>query len=211
MSSVALQAVDTRPFWLRRLHSLVGIIPLGAWIVYHFNVHSYSHAGPEVYNAKLAAMYASPMHLAVSIFLVYLPLLYHSIYGLVVTRQAQPNFLQYSTIRNWIYVLQRVSGIGLLLFIPAHLVKARFSEFFLNEQMSWAHEAAGFAMPLTIVVYLLGIFGVAFHLGNGLFLFGFHWGLWVTERAQKVAAAVSVLLFLALAGMGIYAMIGFMQ
>lgn len=214
MSSLAQAAgaTDARHFLARRLHSLVGIVPLGAFVVYHFWFHSYSHAGAEVYDRKLAELYAWPLKTLFSWITVYLPLIYHSIYGLFITKEAGPNFLAYGWFRNWMYTLQRASGIGLLLFIPAHLVKARFPDlFFPGETVSFAHVAEGYHHALTIAVYVAGIVGTAFHLANGVFTFGITWGLWTGPAAQRRASFFSVALFVVLAAMGFWAMIGFFR
>ncbi|MGH7725511.1 MAG: succinate dehydrogenase [Candidatus Eiseniibacteriota bacterium] len=203
-------ASSTRHFTLRRIHSLVGVLPLGTFLVYHFWFHAQSHLGPAVYDGKLAELYASPFKHVFAWLTVYLPLAYHSIYGIFITREAAPNFLAYGRFRNWMYVLQRASGIGLLLFIPAHLVKARFPHvFFAGERMSFAHEAEGLRHLLTILVYVAGILGACFHLANGLFTFGITWGLWIGPNAQARAARVSIALFVLFSAMGFYALAGF--
>ena len=206
----AATTTGTRHFVLRRLHSLVGIVPLGAFVAFHFWFHAYSHGGAAVYDQKLAELYAWPLKTFFAWLTVYLPLIYHSIYGLFITREAAPNFLAYGWFRNWMYTLQRASGIGLLLFIPAHLVKARWPHvFFPGETMSYAHEAHGLTIPLTIAVYLAGILGTAFHLANGVFTFGITWGIWTGPASQRRASFASVALFVVLTAMGLWAMAGF--
>jgi succinate dehydrogenase / fumarate reductase cytochrome b subunit len=210
--AAAAPAATSRHFVYRRIHSLVGVVPLGTFLVFHFWFHAHSWLGATAYDQKLAELYASPFKNAFAWVTVYLPLIYHSVYGLFITREAGPNFLAYGWFRNWMYTLQRASGIGLLLFIPAHLVKARFAHvFFPGEQMSFHHMADGYTHLLTVLVYVAGILGAAFHLGNGVFTFGITWGLWTGERAQRRAAACSVILFLILAGMGFWAMAGFFR
>jgi succinate dehydrogenase / fumarate reductase cytochrome b subunit len=209
-SAPAATAAASGHFLARRLHSLVGIVPLGAVLVFHFWFHAYSHAGPAVYDQKLAELYAWPLKTLLAWITVYLPLIYHSIYGLFITREAGPNFLAYGYFRNWMYTLQRASGIGLLLFIPAHLVKARWPHvFFPGESMSFAHEVEGFQHALTVAVYVAGIVGAAFHLANGAFTFGITWGWWTGPAAQRRASFASIALFALLLGMGFWAMIGF--
>jgi succinate dehydrogenase / fumarate reductase cytochrome b subunit len=208
----AAPAAAARHFLLRRLHSLVGVVPLGAFIVFHFWFHSYSHEGPAAYDQKLAELYAWPLKTLLSWLTVYLPLIYHSIYGLFITHESSPNFLAYGWFRNWMYTLQRASGVGLLLFIPAHLVKARFPHvFWPGESMSYAHVAEGYHHALTVAVYLAGILGAAFHLANGVFTFGITWGWWTGQAAQRRASFGSFALFLLLAAMGLWAMSGFFR
>ena len=159
---------------------------------------------------RLAELYAWPLKTIFSWAFVYLPLIYHSIYGLVITKEAAPNFLAYGYFRNWMYTLQRASGIGLLLFILAHLVKARFPHvFFPGEHMSFAHVAEGYTHPLTVAVYLAGILGAAFHLANGVFTFGITWGWWIGPAAQRRASYASIVFFVVLLAMGLWAMLGF--
>ena len=39
--------IEHRSFWARRLHSLSGVIPIGAFLVEHFFTNSFSRQGPE--------------------------------------------------------------------------------------------------------------------------------------------------------------------
>ncbi|MBI5835609.1 MAG: succinate dehydrogenase [Candidatus Eisenbacteria bacterium] len=197
-------------FTSRRLMSLFGVVPLGTFMVYHFYFHSFSHAGAAVYDENIRRLYAQPFHLAVAFLTVYLPLAWHSVLGFIVTTRSRPNFLQFTFFRNWMYTLQRASAIGLALFIPAHLVKARFSQVFFHQPIAWEHLNEGFRSPLTLGVYALGILGASFHLANGLWNFAVDWGILVGPRAQKAGSWVAVLSFLALAAMGFWAMSGFL-
>jgi succinate dehydrogenase / fumarate reductase cytochrome b subunit len=203
-------------FASRRLMSLFGVLPLGTFMVYHFYFHSFSHAGAAVYNGRLAWLYHQPFHLALAIVTVYLPLAWHSVVGALVTLKSRPNFLQFTFFRNWMYTLQRASAIGLALFIPAHLVKARFSGELFGSAGAWSHMHNAFVnngaeSVLTDSVYVLGILGVAFHLANGLWNFAVDWGILVGPRAQKAGSFVAVALFLVFAAMGFYAMSGFFK
>jgi succinate dehydrogenase / fumarate reductase cytochrome b subunit len=49
------------------------------------------------------------------------PLIYHAVYGLVITVEARPNNLHYPYARNWFYTIQRVTGIILFFFILFHV------------------------------------------------------------------------------------------
>jgi succinate dehydrogenase / fumarate reductase cytochrome b subunit len=48
---------------------------------------------------------------------IFIPLIYHAVYGLVITAEARPNNLAYPYPRNWFYTIQRVTGIILFFFI----------------------------------------------------------------------------------------------
>ncbi len=87
--SESVPTPSTRHFTFRRIHSLVGVLPLGAFVVYHFWFHAYSHQGAAVYDQKLAELYASPLKHLFAWLTVYLLLSYHSLYGLFITREAR--------------------------------------------------------------------------------------------------------------------------
>src|SRR5947199_6251631 len=106
MSTVdAAAAKAPTGLWFKRIHSLVGIVPLGAFILFHFWFHSSSWQGAAVYDQRLSTYYSLPLRTTLSILFIYLPLIYHSIYGLVLTKRDHPIFLAYGILRNWAYVL----------------------------------------------------------------------------------------------------------
>jgi succinate dehydrogenase / fumarate reductase cytochrome b subunit len=70
-----------------------------------------------------------------------------------------------------------------------------------------AHEMR-FHTP-TLVVYILGTLGVAYHLANGLQSFALGWGLVASRRAVKRlewAAAIAFIVLLAMSWSAIYAL-----
>src|SRR6476619_8193722 len=82
--------VERNHFWLRRLHSLTGIVPVGGFLIYHF----YENAAilqPGSTRDKIDAYTEMAVHalglylfLFLEIGVIFLPLLYHALYGLVI-------------------------------------------------------------------------------------------------------------------------------
>ena len=107
-------------FLLRRISSLAGIVPIGLFLVYHIYMQLYLHSGAETYNNEVNSFYDSPLATWALVIVVYIPLLFHSLLGvlLVFENKAQPSYTYFSHLLYW---LQRVSGIGVLLFIIAHV------------------------------------------------------------------------------------------
>lgn len=52
-----------------------------------------------------------PFRYALEIFIIFLPLIYHAVYGVYIAFTAKNNAGQYSYMRNWLFVLQRVISI----------------------------------------------------------------------------------------------------
>ena len=182
-----------RPSWLRRLFSLVGVAPLGIYVVWHLYNNAFALQGPAAFNARLARVTGSPFYQPIVWLAVYVPFLFHALYGLKVTATARPNIRMMPTLRNWKYVLQRASAIGVLLFVPAHVYKTKVSPWLTGTEMSFAHMHEGMLEPVTLAVYVLGMLGVCFHLADGLWLAGITWGLFIGPRGQARGEWLSIL------------------
>jgi succinate dehydrogenase / fumarate reductase cytochrome b subunit len=195
-------------FTLLKLHSLSGVVPIGLFVIYHFYTHNYSWHGPEVWDARVHALYSRPFWPWFEVFAIYLPIAFHAICGVFISLQARP--VPYPYFGNLKYTLQRISGLGLVAFILAHVYKTRFADVFLGVPISWAHEAQGLTRPLTLATYSLGILAAAYHLANGLWTFLISWGITRGPRAYRRTEVASILAFLILAFVGFRAILGFM-
>ncbi len=200
---------DRRFLWLR-LHSLSGIVPVGLFVLLHFYTNSFSVQGPAAFNARLERMERVPFMEAVEILFIYLPILFHAGLGLAITWRGQVNVAAYPHLGNWRYVLQRLSGIGVLLFVGAHVYKTKIEPWIGGFTIDYAHMHEGLSEPITFAVYSLGILGTAYHLANGLWTFAITWGLTVSRSAQKRLTAVAVLLFVVLFLVGMNNILGFL-
>src|SRR5690606_5316130 len=69
----------------RKIHSLVGLIPLGGFFFVHLLTnYSAFKGGPGEFSEKVSAIDKLPLVLGLEIVLIWLPLLYHGVYGLYV-------------------------------------------------------------------------------------------------------------------------------
>lgn len=196
------QRVDTG-FLRSRLASVVAIAPLGVWTVVHlWNNLSAFQGGPAWERA--VTQYDHPAAFFVSSLVALLPLALHTVWGIGRLFSARPNNTRYRYFQNVKYTLQRLAAIGVLLFLGAHLWKAMLEPRLLH------HRAETFAdisyqmhhhLP-TLVVYVLGVLGVAYHLANGIHTFLMGWGIVTSQRALRRLEGVIVGVFLALLAMG---------
>jgi succinate dehydrogenase / fumarate reductase, cytochrome b subunit len=213
--SVASPTASQADFWRARLFSLFGVLPLGAWVLWHFATQSYSQAGSVAYDAKMQDIYAHPLYWPAVILLFYAPFLFHAVWGVFIARKSSWQVTRFNTLQNYKYFFQRLSGIGLLLFLPAHLFKARIEPWL--SQSGEAHKFIHLnhalntqpAAVLTMAVYTAGIVGVAFHLANGLWGFSITWGLVQSRHAQRRLEAATIALFFVFVAFGFYALTGF--
>jgi len=115
----------SRTFILRKLHQLTGIMPLGFFLLEHFYTNSKALSGAADFNAAVKDLQSIPYILFVEIGGIFIPLIYHAVYGMVITIEMRPNNLHYPYARNWFYTIQRMTGIILFFFIAILLRKSR--------------------------------------------------------------------------------------
>ena len=80
----------------------------------------------EVFNKAVQDIHDMPYLLFIEIFGIFMPLLFHSVYGVMISAEAKPNALNYGYGRNWFYMFQRATGIFLFFFILFHILNLRF-------------------------------------------------------------------------------------
>jgi len=185
-----------------RLASLLAIAPLGAWTVLHLWHNLRAFDGPEAWQSAVTE-YSHPVAQLLTLLVVLLPLVLHAAWGIGRIATSRPNNLRYGSYPNLKYLLQRASAVGVLFFLGAHLwlamLEPRLTEGHAEPFADIAHEMR-FHRP-TLVIYLLGTLGVAYHLANGLQSFAMGWGLVGSRRAIRQLEGLSVLTFLVLLGM----------
>lgn len=206
-------------FLLRKLHQITGIVPLGMFYFVHIFTNSKAMNGAASFDKAVAEIHGIPYLLFVEIFGIFLPLLFHSIYGILISAEAKQNVLSYGYGRNWFYVLQRVTGIFLFFFLLFHLLNLRFgvipgltmTPVAGNADKAYAIVAGEFQITWILVIYILGVIATAWHLAYGLFLFAVDWGIVIGNRAQKVTLAASLGLALLLSVVGVNAAFAFVR
>lgn len=207
-STSASTRADGAPssFVLSRLGSLFAVAPLAVWSFIHVLNNLAAFSANEDHGAaweSAVTTYSSPVTQLVTGIVVLLPLVIHIVWGLGRLWTSRANVARYRYYGNLKYVLQRVSALGVLLFIGAHLWLAllhpRLTSGHPEAFRDIAHEMR-WHTP-TLVVYLLGTLGVAYHLGNGAQTFSMGWGIVSSKRALKRLEWVAWVVFLAFLGM----------
>ena len=185
-----------RHFLLRKLHSLSGVLPVGGFLVFHLWTNAKALQGQERFDGAVAEISHMP-YLPLLEVGILLPLAFHAIYGVKLAFEARLNVGKYPYSRNWMYTMQRATGLLAFAFICFHLYeywwqkvagKMAADQFYptLCEKMS---SVVG-GVPVIALVYLVGIAASVFHFANGLWGFCFSWGITVSRRSQMMAAVV---------------------
>lgn len=136
-------------------------------------------------------------------------LLFHALSGLLLVFRARYNVGRYPYSRNWMYTLQRVTGLLAFGFVALHAAniawpvaagEVRAADAMAAMSASLSATQAG--IPLFALGYMLGVAACALHFGNGVWGFCVSWGIATTRRARQRLGAVCGLLGLALLLLG---------
>lgn len=181
---------DRRGSLAQRLHSLSGVVPLGAFLLFHLWISTSLGGARDVYDRQVGFLHGGPVLGFLELVLVILPLLYHAVYG--VMRSFQPRDPNHAYATDVMVTLQRASGIVVLVFVAAHVWEFRVQ--------TWTHGLAvpsystklvehlsstQAGVPFVALGYLVGIAASIFHLANGLSAFCTTWGYAPTFAARQ--------------------------
>lgn len=204
-----------RPFLLRKLHSLTGALPVGGFLVFHLWTNAAALQGQARYDEAVAGISHMPYVRVLELVLIMAPLAFHAIYGVKLALEGRPNVGRYPFTRNWMYTMQRVTGLIAFAYIAFHLWEYWFQklrghmaaeEFYPRLCANLASTVGG--VPVIALVYILGIAACVFHFANGLWAFCFSWGITISRRAQMMSATafgvVGLVVFLLGANTAIY-------
>ncbi|WP_409251562.1 succinate dehydrogenase cytochrome b558 subunit [Bacillus sp. SCS-153A] len=197
-----------REFNYRRLHSLLGVIPVGIFLIQHLVVNHFATRGEEAFNDAAHFMESLPFRIVLETFIIFLPLLFHAIYGLYIAFTAKNNVSRYGYFRNWMFLLQRISGVITLIFITWHVWETRVAAAF-GAEVNYQMMENILSNPFMMGFYIVGVISTIFHFANGLWSFLVSWGITVSPRSQVIATYVTIGIFVALSVVGIRALYAF--
>lgn len=204
-----MSSAATRPdvsYLLRKLHSLSGIVPVGAFLAEHFWSNSAALVSPEKYNAVSQELQTIPFRPFVEWAFIFLPLLYHALYGIYIWLRGKSNVSSYPWVGNWLYTTQRYTGLIAAIYIAWHLYTERW---LTHGRSTYADVEQLLANPWFFLFMLIGILASSFHLGIGIWNFLCKWGITISVQAQKQAGALGVIVAALFSLAGVLILISF--
>lgn len=200
-------------FFSRKLHSLLGVVPIGFFLIEHFITNFEATKGNDAFIDSVLWLHSIPFILLLEIVGIWLPILFHGVYGVYIAFQARNNVNRYGYYRNIMFMLQRVTGVATLVFIVWHTWETRVQIALGNTQITDLGVLMNeiFSNPINFALYVIGIVAATFHFTNGMWSFLVSWGITIGPRAQRVSSYVWTVAFFLIAGLGIWAMFGFVD
>jgi succinate dehydrogenase cytochrome b subunit len=204
-----MSSTATRPdtdYLLRKLHSLSGIIPVGAFLLEHFWSNSAVLVSPEKYNAVSQELQTIPFRPYVEWAFIFLPILYHGGYGVYIWLRGKSNVSQYPWVGNWTYTLQRYTGLIAFAYIGWHVYTERF---LTGGRSTYTTVVDDLRNPWYLAFFVIGILAASFHLGAGIWNFVCKWGLATTAKSQRAAGRLGALVGIVFSVVGVLILISF--
>jgi succinate dehydrogenase / fumarate reductase, cytochrome b subunit len=213
-------------FLIRRLHSLSGLVPLGAYMVVHLTTNSTLLNGARSFQFAVNLIHKLGALLPlVEWGFIFFPLLFHGLVGVWIWRSGISNTSQYRYGSNRRYAWQRWTGLIALVFLLMHVFHLH-GWFHFHLWMEYLAKPLGMAQfkpynaASTLALALDGVFWPAFyavgvlacvyHLANGIWTAGITWGLWITPKAQARALKACTIFGIGLGLLGMLALGGAM-
>lgn len=212
-TDLTLPSIASGPtyFLLRRLHSLTGLM-FGGYLVVHLVVNATIAQLGRIYQLQVDQIHRLPLLWAWEWGLIYLPILYHIVYGLWITLTGQPNNSSYPYSKNWFYLLQRVSAIFIVVFMFFHVFAFKagwfgYPHFNELDATGSVHQHLLHHPAWTWTIYPIGILASCYHLANGFWTAAITWGLTISAGAQRRWGYVCTGIFVATLALGLTALI----
>lgn len=191
-------------FLLRRLHSLTGLVPVGAFMTMHLLTNASLVEGPSTFQRLVHQIHSLGNLLPLVEWLfIFLPILFHAGLGIVIIMSGRANVRSYPYANNVRYALQRTTGVVALFFILAHVfhmhgwfhheawlqnvVQPLGGHQFRPYSAASSLHAAMTVSPVIPVLYAIGVLSSVYHLANGIWTMGITWGVWTSPDAQRRA------------------------
>ncbi len=207
-----LRAGHGYSFLLRRLHSLTGIIPVGAFLFEHILISNASAiGGPAAYARQVRFLASLPLVPILELFGIWLPILFHALYGFYIWYRGETNVGEYPWTGNWMYTAQRWTGGIAFAYILWHTWTMRFTGVDLHEYPGASFgkvQSEVFQTPL-FLFYVVGLIAASWHFAYGIWLFCAKWGIVSGEKARKRFLIVCLIFFFALTGVGLASLTSF--
>ena len=187
-------------FLLRRLHSLTGLV-FGGYLIVHLLVNATIVQLGTVYQVQVDKIHSLPFLWGVEWLLIYIPILFHTFYGIYIVFTGQPNVDRYPYPKNWFYTLQRVSAFVIVAFMFFHVFALKVGLF--GPSLKFDEHAASFSVHQHMMVsgfirwfvYPIGILASCYHLANGFWTAAITWGLTISKCGQRRFGYVCAVLF----------------
>jgi len=208
-----LRAGVGHSYLLRRLHSLTGIVPIGAFLIEHIVSNYEAVNGPLAYAKQVLFLNSLPFVRVLEWTFIFIPLAYHALYGVYIGLRGRSNVNVYPWAANWGYYTQRITGYIAFAYICYHVYTQRFHGVSLPEHPGYAFHKVSVELhnPWILAAYIIAMVATCWHFAYGIWLFAAKWGITPGDNARKYFGYVCAAGGTGLCALGLIGMLAFLN
>jgi succinate dehydrogenase / fumarate reductase cytochrome b subunit len=208
-----LRAGQGYSFLLRRLHSLSGIIPVGAFLIEHFISNAFATNGPAAYTKQVELLSGFPFVFFLELFLIWIPIAYHGLYGFYIWFRGEANVGDYPWTGNWLYLAQRWTGALAFFYMGYHVWHLRFHGVHIlsNPAAAFPKVQMEFQNPWIVAFYAVAVVAASWHFAYGIWLFAAKWGIVTGDEARRRFGYVCLAIAILFIAVGAVTMVSFLR
>ncbi len=121
-------AGEGNSFLWHKLHSLSGIVPIGAFLVEHIVSNFETWNGPVALPpSRCSSLNSLPLVRVLEWAFIFIPLAFHALYGVFIIFRGRSNTNVYPWAGNRMYLMQRITGMIAFVYIIQHVWRQRFA------------------------------------------------------------------------------------
>src|SRR5580704_4564650 len=182
-----LRAGEGHSFFWRKLHSLTGIVPIGAFLIEHIVSNFETLNGPLAYAQQVKFLNSLPLVRVLEWTFIFIPLAFHAGYGVFIAFRGRSNTNIYPWAGNRMYLMQRITGLIAFVYIIQHVWRQRFSGVSLPEHPGAAFHKVQMELmhPWMLAIYIIAMIATTWHFAYGIWLFAAKWGITPGDKARK--------------------------
>ncbi len=197
-----LRAGQGNSFLWRKLHSLSGIVPIGAFLIEHIVSNFETVNGPLAYAKQVLFLNSLPLVRVLEWTFIFIPLAFHALYGVFIAFRGRSNINVYPWAGNRMYLSQRITGLIAFAYIMLSRLDAALQRRLAPRapRRGLRQGPARTRQPLILAVYVIAMIATTWHFAYGIWLFAAKWGITPGDKARKkfgyVCAVVGIVLCL---------------
>ena len=182
-----LRAGKGNSYLWHKLHSLSGIVPIGAFLVEHIVSNFETMNGPLAYAQQVKFLNSLPLVRVLEICFIFIPLAFHALYGVWIAFRGRVSVNVYPWAGNYGYVMQRVTGLIAFVYIIQHVARQRFMGVSIpeNPAMAFHKVQVELSNPWMLAFYVIAMVATSWHFAYGIWLFAAKWGITPGNVARK--------------------------
>jgi succinate dehydrogenase/fumarate reductase cytochrome b subunit len=173
-----------------KLHTVLGAVVLGAFLVGHLLVSAETLRGRDAYLQVASAQRDRPGMAHAESLAVAVMVVFYVVFGVIRWARSPRGVVPTTSFAYWARVLQRCASVGALLFVCAHTWQLTVQWFrgVLPWQSFYSALDVSLNAPTTFAGYVLGITACVYYYAYTLWTTGNVWSVTVTPRAMRRSA-----------------------